>query len=768
MNRSAEILFVSSYPPRECGIASYTQDLVNVLKEKFSNSFAVRVCALEQGSSKQAYGTEVKYKMNTTDESQYFLLAEKINKDSQIKCVFIQHEFGLFSGEFGENLLNFLYMLNKPVITAFHTVLRNPEKRRKEIVQSIVSASDALVVMTESSRKILETDYAVALKKINVIHHGTHLVGESDINSLKDQYMLKDKYVLSTFGLLSAGKSIETALNALPAIIRRFPNTIYQIIGKIHPEVEKQEGDKYLRFLKDKVEQLGISENVRFVNKYVQLDELLNYLKLTDIYLFTSKDPHQAVSGTFAYAMACSCPVISTPIPHAKEMLGRDAGVLFDFQNSEQLAQAVIDLLSDPAKRKSMSLNALHKINHTSWENSAIAHAQLIHSIMRAPNSLIYSVPRISMEHIHRMTTSSGMLQFSDISRPDPESGYTLDDNARALIGAIRHYEITNDESDLPLIDIYLNYIKFSQQKDGSFLNYTDQYGQYHQKNHTVNLEDSMGRAVWALGEAISRGYLLHTYFSQRAENVLLKSLDLIQKFESPRAIAFIIKGLYQYNKARKSAAIERIIGALADKLSLKYRCSSDTNWKWFEDYLTYANSVLPESMLYAYLTTGKEEHQEIARESFDFLLSLTFTEDKIKVISNREWHQKGGEKKHFGEQPIDVAYTIFTLDLFYEIFRNEEFRRKMNVAFSWFHGNNHLSRIIYNPVTGGCQDGLEEFNVNLNQGAESTVCYLLARLIIDKYLPVSSDRKNTIQYIPITNEYSRAEFSESGVKSFQ
>lgn len=751
-----EILFVSSYPPRECGIATYSQDLFNAIKEKFGNSFSLKVCALENKDAENIYPDDVKYIFHTSDHLQYIEMAEKINADKKIKLVFIQHEFGLFEGAYGENLLYFLHTLHKPIVVAFHTVLPNPDNKLKQMVKAIVAVSKSIVVMTNNSDEILRNDYDVLPEKISVIHHGTHLIAGIDKNSIKAKYNLEEKYILSTFGLLSPGKCIETALNALPAIVEKFPDTLYCIIGITHPGVVKKEGEQYRELLKEKIAQLGIGKNVRFINKYLSLEELLEILQITDIYFFTSKDPNQAVSGTLSYAMGCSCVVISTPIPHAKEMLKDDAGIIVDFQNPVQLSQAAINLLSDSELRRRISLNALHKINSTSWQNSAIAHAKLFTKNTDHDLSLNYIIPEISLDHIKRLTTKSGIIQFADICNPDMESGYSLDDNARALIALTRYYEIKGDVAVLSLIDIYLNFIEFVQQQDGGFLNFVDEKGNYPIKNQDVNLEDSTGRAIWALGEFIVRRKLFHIQNSKRAEIAMNKALIHIKELKSPRAIAFAIKGLHYYNLIKRSSEINDIITSLADDLVSKYRGVSNENWKWFEDYLTYANSVLPESLLYAYLSTGNQLFKTIAKSSFDFLLSLIFVDKRIKVVSNNGWLNRGGEANKFGEQPIDVAYTVLSLDLFYEEFGDEEYLEKLETAFSWFNGNNHLHQIIYNPVTGGCQDGLEEHYVNLNQGAESTVCYLLARTVMEKYKSKLEIKTGNMIFEPIILEYKK------------
>lgn len=749
-----EILFITSYPNRECGIATYSQDLIHAIKNKFGHTYAIKVCALEDKDKEYHYPEEVKYVLQASDLMRYYAMAQKINDDKRIRLVLVQHEFGLFGGENGDYYLKLLSLINKPVITNFHTVLPNPDEKRRNDIKSIADLSAAVIVMTETSAAILKNDYGIPPDKIEIIHHGTHLVKASTVNAKSEKYYFGDRFVFSTFGLLNSGKCIETALDALPTIINKFPNVLYLIIGKTHPTVKAQQGEVYRSFLEDKVIQLGLQGHVKFIDKYLDLDELLAYLQRTNIYLFTSKDPFQAVSGTFSYAMASGCPIISTPIPHAKEMLQNGSGIIVDFQDPAQLAQAVIRLLYDPILLEQMKLNGLHKIAPTAWENSAIAHVELIkRHIKNKKQKLHYELPDISLEHIRRLTTDTGMIQFCNIATPDPGSGFTLDDNARALIAVAKHYQVTGDENDLRLIDIYLDFILFCQQEDGSFMNYVDHEGNYYDKNKDENLEDSNGRALWALGEFCSYDCLFSYYNLSRAEAAFEKALPNIPNFTSPRAMAFAIKGLYHYNIKNNHITIQNLITELGDNLVSKFRGVSDANWGWFEDYMTYANSVLPEAMLYAYLATGNTVFEKTAILSFNFLLSLTYKDKQIRVISNQGWHNKGKASNRYGEQPIDVAYTVRTLGLFYDTFGDKEYLKKMSNAFDWYLGKNHLHKIIYNPCTGGCFDGLEEHHVNLNQGAESTVSYLMARLSMEKYF-----NKNQIIYM---TQQSAPEYQE-------
>jgi len=588
--------------------------------------------------------------------------------------------------------------------------------------------------MTKTSAAILINDYGISTKKINVIAHGTHLVPHLSEKFLKQKYGLTGRKVLTTFGLLSSGKSVETTLNALPAIIKQCPEVIFLVIGKTHPEVVKFDGEVYRESLVAKVKELGIMDHVKFINKYLDLPTLLEYLQLTDIYLFTTNDPNQAVSGTFAYAMSCGCPIISTPIPHAKEFLEKDTGIIFDFKNSIQLAEGVNLLLNDYPLRKSIITNTLQKIVSTAWENSAVAHAMLFQFMSGNKIQLQYNLPEINLNHLKAMTTEFGMIQFSKINQPNLKSGYTLDDNARALVASCMYFKTSGDKDSIPEIRKYLAFIKFCQQPTGNFLNYVDQQKNFTGQNNDVNLDDSNGRALWALGYVVSIKDMLPKAIINDAIEIFELAMQHLISVKSPRAMSFAMKGIFYFHKGKKSTDYLDVVHIYANRLLEMYKYESNIIWEWFEGYMTYANSILPEAMLYAWLMTGESIYKDIARNSFNFLLSLIFNKNGIEVISNKGWLQKGQEAGHFGEQPIDVAYTIMTLSKFYDVFMDEDYHKKMETAFNWFLGDNRLHQIIYNPCTGGCYDGLEETHVNLNQGAESTVSYLMARLTVEKY----------------------------------
>lgn len=728
--QKTKIAFVATFPPTQCGIATFTKDLITAINNSFDQTLNCVVCDITNNPKN---AEEILFVLNPTIKEDYTNAANEINKDNAIKMVHIQHEFGLFGGLYGDYLLLFLEALKKPVTFTFHSVIPRPNNELKLLVNKLMSYSNLVFVMTKQSQNILIEDYEINKNFITYVPHGTHIVNYQTPDEIKNKFNLEGKIILSTFGLLSAGKSVETALKAMPEIIRHTPNIMYLIIGKTHPNSIKNNTDTYRNYLEALVTELNIKNHVLFVNKYLEINELLDYLKATDIYLFTSKDPNQAVSGTFAYAMSCACPIVATAIPHTKEVLTADTGLLVDIENSEQFAEATIKLLSNKKLRESMGISAFQKTRASSWENVAVKHVNAYNAIIDKKREIKYNLPPIKLEHLKKLTTELGIIQFCKISTPDTSSGYTLDDNARALIAMSLYYKIFQKNEDLIFINTYLNFLIRCQKSSGTFLNYIDENNFEHIKNSYINLEDSNARAIWALGTVISLKEYLPKTIVDKAFICFLDSLPWVKNILSPRAIGFAIKGLYLYYSATKQNDIIFIIEKLANNLISNYDMNATKKWKWFENYLTYANGVLPEAMLYAYLATGKLKYKNVAIDSFDFLLSKMFFNNQFKVISNNGWYFKGKDHNIYGEQPIDVSYTIQTLDLFYKTTKNVKYNNLKKKAFSWFLGKNHLNETMYNPITGGCYDGLEQTHVNLNQGAESTICYLIARLIMEK-----------------------------------
>ncbi len=724
------ICFMGTFPPRECGIATFTKDLSDAIEKKFFPYLRAKIIAMNNnGVNVYNYPSKVIYQISDTERDQYKKIADKVNKNRDIKIISIQHEFGIFGGEYGQYLLNFLDVVRKPVIITFHSILPDPDKKRKKIVRAISEKVWEIVVMTPKGEEILRKDYGITTP-IRVIPHGIPVVSFESQNGTKKQLGYEGKILLVSFGMVNRGKGYENVIEGLPEVVKKYPNLVYLIVGATHPVVRKNEGEDYRNFLDKKIKELGLTENVKFYNKYVALKEIIQYLKASDIYISSTLTPEQITSGTLAYAMGCGRATISTPFLHAQDMVNHERGVLLEsFQKPEEYSQAILRLLGDKNLRKDAEQNSYEYTRPMTWPNVALSYGDLIRDYIAIPDIYFERLPRINTEHIKRMTDDFGILQFAKYSTPHGSSGYTLDDNSRALIVASKLYSKYRNPMFLNLSKIYFNYIKHVQLEDGRFCNVVD-------KDKTLNKdswsEEAYGRAVKSLGFVTSLQSIPKD-MRDEAEDILLKALPIASDLNSPRALSSIIAGLYYYNKENYSRDIVKTIRKFADRIVDMYEENSSYDWRWFEPALTYSNSKICEALFYAYIATQNLRYLNIAEKSLNFLIGKTFENGVFVPIGQNGWYKKGGERSYFDQQPIDVSSMVQTLALAYKLTKNVEYGKNSIKAFHWFLGKNTLNQVVYNEKSGGCYDGLDKENLNLNQGAESTVSYMLARLSLDE-----------------------------------
>ncbi len=725
------VLFVGTYPPRECGIATFTRDLSDAIENRFFSHLRVKILAMNNnGVNIYNYPKKVIYQIRDTERNDYVNVAKRINQNDNIKLVSIQHEFGIFGGELGIYLIDFLKKLNKPKVITFHSILPNPEKKRIQVVKKIEANVDEIVVMTQTGVEILTNEYGLNRDKIKVIPHGIPTVDFERQSSMKRQLGYEGKIVLSSFGMINSGKGYEYVIEALPEIVKKFPNLIYLIVGATHPVVRKNEGESYRNMLDSKIKELGLQNNVKFYNKYVTNAEIIQYLKASDIYISSVLTPEQITSGTLAYAVGCGRVTVSTPFIHAKDLEANNAVILTkDFRNADSFKEAILNVLGDQKKMRDMEETAYELTRKMTWPNVALSYGEEIRKYLKLPEICFERLPKVRTLHIRKMTDDFGMLQFARYSKPVLSSGYTLDDNARALLVAARLYARDKNPRFLELTRIYLSYMKFVQSDEGKFYNFVN-------KKRIVDgnswSEEAQGRAMRALGFLTSL-QTLPKELRADAEMMLSKSLEIIGEINAPRAVASIIMGLYYYNKENYSKENVGLIKKLAGSLVKLYENNSSEDWKWFEPELTYSNSKIAEALLYAYMTTQNENYFKTGIETLEFLNSKTFEGNLFVPIGQNGWYKKGGERAYFDQQPVDVATMVQTLVLAYKLTKNPDYEKKALTAFHWFLGRNALKQVIYNERTGGCFDGIDEKDANLNQGAESTLAYLNARLIVEE-----------------------------------
>jgi len=723
------IVCLATFSPRQCGIATFTADLTNAIDQMFGPSVKSKIVAMNLSEvSHFPYPDKVILQISQPREEDYVNAANKLNQLKEVKLVNIQHEFGIFGGEYGSHLLLFLKKLQKPIVTTFHTVLPDPDERMRDIVAAIMKYSKGIIVMTHSSREILKKDYGLDPDRIQVIPHGIHHVPYRTSKYAKSALGFYGKLILSTFGFLNPSKGIEYVIEALPAVVEKFPNVRFLVAGVTHPAVLGQEGETYRNFLIKKVYELGLSNYVSFYNTYFVVNKLLQFLEATDVYLSPSLNPNQAVSGTLSYALGSGRPVISTAFAQAKQDITSEVGILIDFKNPQAFTDAIIKLISNNELCLQMGKNAYFRTRHMTWENVALSYMKYFSQF--APELTLgqRKFPPIKLEHLAKLTDNFGIIQFTKLTEPDLSSGYTLDDNARALIAVALHYKKFGAHSALKLASIYLNFLYRMAKPDGYFDNYVNSNRAIdRQRNIKENSEDPSARALYALA-LVSITKQIPKRFRKQAHSFFEQSFQKNIAFSSPRAIAFYIKALNCLLSKWKEPKTLAVLRSCCEQLIILYEKSRSLDWEWFEPYLTYSNAILPEALLFGYKITGERRYLEVAEKTLNFLIKNTFKDDIYMPIGQGGWFFKEGMRSYFDQQSEDTAATVKTLNTMFQVTNRRQYEELASIAFNWFLGNNVLRQVVYDRTTGGCYDGIGEKFINLNQGAESTISYLLAR----------------------------------------
>lgn len=729
------ILYISTYPPRECGIATFCKDTIDAFDKEFGDTLKTKVLAVnDNGTSIYNYPRKVSMQMYQSEMVDYLNKATQINNSPEIKLVNIQHEYGIFGGDWGDYLLPFMELIQKPIILTMHTVLPKPHDKLKTLTKAITDKAAAITVMTKTSANILEKVYGVPKSKINIVPHGVHNISFPSKSKAKKKLNLEGKTILSTFGMLNRDKGIEYAIEALPEIVAKHPNVMYLVLGATHPVVRREEGEVYRNKLKRIVIKNKLQDHVKFYDKYLTIKELIEFLKATDVYISPTLNPKQAVSGTISYALSCACPIVATKNQYAKDVLDSSRGYLVKFKNSLEIKNALADVLGDSKARKEMGKNSYFYSRHMTFQNTAIAYFKLYNQIANIVPRNRDKLPEINMQHIRTLTDKFGMIQFAQHTRPDIHSGYCLDDNARALLGCVEYHDTKKSNVVLGLINTYFNFVKITEKSNKKFYNL---YSYQRTPDEDNESEDSYGRGIWSLGYVINSKRLPED-MKKQARSILRRTIDSANNLNSLRAVSFTIIGLSEALEKDPNKHQLEIFKRLSEKLVRKFnqqlKDSQDENWAWFEDCLTYSNYKLSEAMFRAYKITENPIYLEIAERSIQFLNKITFEGNgHFSPIGQDGWYFRTGKRAYFDQQPEDASSAVEALVVAYQITGNKDYKAKAELAFQWFLGKNHLNQMVYDENTGGCYDGLGRYSLNFNQGAESTLSYFLARLAIEK-----------------------------------
>ncbi len=735
------IAFVSTFPPRPCGIATFAGSLAAACDRYLGGRLRTLVVAVDDPKGGYDYPQVVKHRIDEHARVGYVKGAEFMNF-SNIRVVSLQHEFGIFGGPDGSYVLDMLRELHYPVVTTFHTVLRSPSEGQRRVMEGLIALSERLVAMSRRGASFLHEVYDAPVEKISFIPHGVEQMPLVEPERYKARFGMEGRPVVLTFGLVGPGKGIEYMLQGLPSVVEGYPDLCYIILGATHPRIREQDGESYRLSLQRMARELGLQKNVLFIGRFVEQAELCEFLKAADIYVSPYLNREQITSGTLAYALGAGKPIVSTRYWYAEELLSDGRGILVDFRDPEGLARGLLDLLDDPRKLRETRVRAYEFSRDMVWPEVAGRYVETFREAMRAarvPAVMrdvtmrrllpITGLPRPKLDHLVHLTDDTGLLQHARYSVPDRAHGYTTDDNARALVVVTKYHNLFHEEEAERLLNIYLSFVHHAQRQDGLFRNLVSYDRRFTEE---VGSDDCYGRALWGLGYVICRGPGRYRQFATELFETSIRRHDVLQLL-SIRGRANAILGLYYYLAAFPEARdIEERIDALAGKNAAVFRDQSSPHWQWFERVISYDNALLPQALFHACEVTGKQEYLDVAVSALDFLIVKSRRHgEHFSFAGNEGWHENGNEPAQFDQQPIDACALVEACKAAFRLTGRRDYLGHMRVAFDWYLGVNDVGTPLYDFRTGACADGLTKRGPNKNQGAESALCCLLALLTL-------------------------------------
>jgi glycosyltransferase involved in cell wall biosynthesis len=733
------VAFLGNHPPRQCGIATFTADLSQSMQE-LNPKLDCIVVAMNDVGKNYSYSDRVRFQIQQESLTSYKKAADFLNLNS-VDVVSLQHEYGIFGGKAGAHVLTLLRQLRMPIVSTLHTILERPSASQQAVMDEICSLSERIIVMSTRGAELLSKVHGIDSQKIELIPHGVPALpngGES-----KTKLGLQGKRVLLTFGLLSPDKGIEYVIDALPAIVDRFPDVVYVVLGTTHPHVREEQGETYRLMLEARGHALGVDSHLRFHDHFATMMELMEFLAAADVYVTPYLNVEQITSGTLAYALGAGKAIVSSRYRYAEELLENGRGRLVPPRNSAALASEISMILGDPSVQAELEQSAQSLGQKMRWPVVTEAYVRVFQNAAeiypKRPSRMVTTegtfvarpraLPELNLTHLKIMTDDTGLLQHAELTVPRREDGYCLDDNARALTLLARIEEARLETPDLirSLTTRYMAFVRHAfEPTSGRFRNFMDYSRRWTER---FGSEDSHGRALWALGTVCARS--ADPARRALAGELLRKALPGTRAFTSPRAWAFSLLGVGEYVQVHGGEGIVGTIGRdLAEALYSLYRNFAKEDWPWSEDKLTYSNARIPQAMIASGTWTGDEAMTAAGLRSLEWLSTVQTTSSGVFApIGTSEFFVKGGTKASFDQQPLEACGMIAACLLAYGITRDLRWHTRAMQAFNWFLGQNQLSQWVCDPATGGCRDGLHHERSNENQGAESTLSFLLALL---------------------------------------
>lgn len=733
------IAFIGNYLPRRCGIATFTSDLLQAIAKEGEkiDCWAIAMNDLPEG---YAYPKQVRFELNVNSIADYQLAAEFLNVN-KVDVVSLQHEYGIYGGDYGNLILSLIKNLRMPVITTLHSILPNPNITQKKIIKTIAETSDKIVVMSQKAVSFLKDIYKVPIEKIALIHHGIPDLPFIDPIFFKEQFGVEGKNVILTFGLINPGKGIEVMIEALPAILRKHPDVVYIVLGATHPNIKKENGEAYRHSLQRRARELNVEDSLIFHNRFVDLNELCEFLGVADIYITPYLNKEQITSGTLAYALGAGKAIISTPYWYAEEILADGRGIIVPFNDSKSIAEKIIYLLDNEIEGHNIRKQAYQFSRQMIWKEVARTHLDIFDELVQKRSSYPksspqkkslrttpFEMPDPKFDHLYRLTDDVGILQHANYIIPNRNHGYCTDDNARAIITVLLAQNLSLEDKFLNKYGYrYLSFILHAFNEDNNrFRNFMS----YNRKwIEEMGSEDSHGRAIWSLGLTIGISNIKE--YENIALEIFEKAVESLSKFNSPRTLAFGLIGIHAYlSRFSGDRKMKKHRAEIANKLFEMYCQNAQDDWPWIENIVAYDNGKIPQALLMSGQWLQRQDMVEAGLLSLEWLLRIQTNEKGyFTPIGNNGWYPKGGEIARFDQQPLEAQSILEACIEAFKVTQDKKWITEAQRCLEWFLGRNDLRISIYDYKTGGCSDGLSATGKGRNQGAESTLAWLLSLL---------------------------------------
>jgi len=746
--------FLGTYVPRACGIATFTHDLCEAVANESGEGTQCFAVAMNDVPEGYDYPERVRFEIRQNVLGDYRRASDYLNTN-QVDALFLQHEFGIFGGEAGGHLLALLGELRMPIITALHTVLREPTAKQRRVVEALLRLSDRLVVLSERAGAFLREVYGAPAEQVALIHHGIPDLPFVDPNFYKDQFGVAGRPVLLSFGLLSPNKGLEYAIDAVAEVAKSRADVVYFIVGATHPHVKRSSGEEYRLTLQRRAAERGVGDNVVFINRFVELEELCEFLGCADLYLTPYLSREQVASGTLAYAMGAGKAVISTPYWYAEEMLSGDRGRLAPFRDAHALAERIGELLTEEVLRHTLRKNAYTFCRQMVWKEVARAYLNVYQDVLDSPRARPgplpaprvlserhWQLPDVDLRHLRTLSDDTGILQHARFTIPWREHGYSTDDNARALVVALEVYQMLGEPEVLALGSVYLGFLEYAFNEEArrfrNFLSYDRRW------REETGSEDSHGRAIWGLGMAVALSP--NEGFGAAAVNLFHRSVGATAQLQSPRAVALALIGIHAYlRRFGGDSSVRRLREELALRLYRQFEGCATAEWPWLEESLNYANGRLVQALLLSGQWLGHGKMVEQGLGSLHWLMKVqTAPDGHLVPVGNNGWYVRSGTKARFDQQPVEASALLDACLEAYNVTQDPQWLQEASKCLEWFLGRNDLGVSLYDHTTGGCRDGLLAEGPNRNEGAESTVAWLLSLLAIQSSPSLLADRSAT------------------------